>query len=140
MHRNLQSMIQVFVRVIFWGIGRQKKHLNFIFALFQPGRNKLAMMNLQIVQNQEDFPFRAANQTRQKADQALLVHRVLINHVTHFPLPADRRDHIDPLPLRLHRQHRGASLRRKPALYDFTIPYACLICPVDAGILCFRTF
>ncbi len=32
MSRNLHSMIQVFIRMIFRSIGRQEKHFNFILA------------------------------------------------------------------------------------------------------------
>lgn len=41
MYGNLQGMIQVFIRIIFRSIGRQEKRLDFLFVLFQPGRNKL---------------------------------------------------------------------------------------------------
>ena len=111
MDRNLQSMIQVLIRIVFRSIRRQEEHLNFILALFQPGRSKLAMMDLQIVQN----------------------------HKTNLALAADRRDHIDPLSFGFHRQHRRTAFRRKAALYDFTVAYAGLICPIDVRILCFRT-
>ena len=57
MDRNLQSMIQVFIRIVFRGIGRQEKPLNFILAVFQPRRSKLAVMDVQIVQNQEHLLF-----------------------------------------------------------------------------------
>lgn len=50
-------MIQIFIRIIFRSIGRQEKHHDFLFVLFQPGRNKLAMMNLKIIQNQEHLLF-----------------------------------------------------------------------------------
>ena len=139
MHRNLQSVIQIFVRVVFRRIGRQKKHLNFILSFLQPGRDKLAMMNLQIVQNQEHFPFRVADQTLQEADQALLVHGVLINHETDFPLTVDRRNHIDALSFRFHRQHGRMTLGRKTTLYDFTVADSGLICPINLGVFCFCT-
>ena len=137
MHRNLQSVIQIFVRVVFRSIGRQKKHLYFVLTFFQPVRNKLTMMNLPIVQNQEHFPFRVADQTLQEADQALLVHGVLINHETNFPLTADRRDHIDALSFRFHRQFGRRTLGRKATLYDFTVADSGLICPIDPGVFCF---
>ena len=139
MDRNLQSMIQVLIRIVFRSIRRQEKHLNFILALFQPGRSNLAMMDLQIVQNQEHFPLRSADQTLHEADQPLLVHGVRIDHKTNLALAADRRDHIDPLSFGFHRQHRRTAFRRKAALYDFTVAYAGLICPIDVRILCFRT-
>ena len=49
MNENLQSMIQVFVWIVFRSVGRQEKHLNFILVLLQPSRSKLAMMDLQVV-------------------------------------------------------------------------------------------
>ena len=110
MHRKLQSVIQIFVRVVFRSIGRQKKHFDFVLMFFQPGRNKLAMMNLQIVQNQEHFPLRAANQTLHEADETLLVHGIPIDHKADLPLAVECRDHIDPMPLRLHWQHGRTSL------------------------------
>ena len=106
MNLNLQSMIQVFVWMVFWSIGQQEKHLIFIFVLFQPGRSKLAMMDLQIVQDQEYFLFRGADQTFHESDQPLLVHGVLIDHKLDFALTVDCGEHIDPLPLRFYRQYR----------------------------------
>ena len=84
MDRNLQSMIQVLIGIVFRSIRRQEEHLNFILVLFQPSRSKLAMMDLQIVQNQEHFPLRSADQTLHKADQPLLVHGVRIEHKTNL--------------------------------------------------------
>lgn len=139
MDRNLQSMIQVLIGIVFRSIRRQEEHLNFILVLFQPSRSKLAMMELQIVQNQEHFPLRSADQTLHEADQPLLVHGFRIEHKTNLALAADCRDHIDPLSFGFHRQHRRTAFRRKAALYDFTVAYAGLICPIDVRILCFRT-
>ena len=45
MNRTFQSMIQIFIRIIFRSIGREKKHLNFLL-FFQPSCDKLAMVNL----------------------------------------------------------------------------------------------
>ena len=45
MNRALQSMIQVFIGIVFWGIGRQEKHLDFLRVFFEPGGNKLAMVD-----------------------------------------------------------------------------------------------
>ena len=139
MHRNLQSVIQIFVRVVFRSIGRQKKHLHFVLTFFQPVRNKLAMMNLQIVQNQEHLPFRVADQTLQETEQALLVHGVLINHETDFPVTADCGDHIDALLFRFHRQYGRMTLGRKTTLYDFTVADSGLVCPIDPGVFCLCT-
>ena len=139
MDRNLQSMIQVFIRIVFRGIGRQEKHLNFILAVFQPRRSKLAVMDVQIVQNQEHLLFSITNQALHKPDQPLWVHGVLIDHKPDFALTADCGEHIDPLPLRFHWQHGRTAFQGKAALYDFTAAYARLIRPIDDGILCFCT-
>ena len=139
MYRNLQRVIQIFVRVVFRSIGRQKKHLNVIFLLLQPSRDKLAMMDLQIIQNQEHFPLRAVDQTLHEADQTLLIHGILIDHKTNLPLTADRRNHIDPLAFRLHRQHGRMALGGKATLYDLAVAYTSFICPVDDRILRFCT-
>lgn len=139
MYGKLQGVIQIFIRVIFRGIGRQEKHLNFLPVLLRPGRNNLTMMNPQIIQNQKYFLLRTADQTLHETDHPLLVHGILVDHKADIALVADGRDHIDPLPLRLYRQHGKAALKRKTALYDFTVAYPCLICPIDDAILCFCT-
>ena len=53
MYRNFKSVIQVFIRIIFWSIWWQEKYLNFLLVLIQPGCGKLAMLNFQIAQDQE---------------------------------------------------------------------------------------
>ena len=57
MYRNFKSVIQVFIRIVFRSIGRQEKHLNFDLVVFRSGRSKLAVMDFQIVQDQEHLPF-----------------------------------------------------------------------------------
>lgn len=79
------------------------------------------------------------DQALHKSDQPLLVHGVLIDHKTDLALTADRRNHIDPLPLRLHRQHWRTALGRKATFNDLTVAYASLIGPIDYGILRLRT-
>ena len=46
MDRTLQRMIQIFIRIVFWGIRGQEKYLYFLRVFFQPSRNKLAVVNL----------------------------------------------------------------------------------------------
>ena len=96
-----------------------EKHLNFVLMAFQPGRSKLAMMDFQIVQEQEHLLFWNANQTLHKSNQTLLVHGALIDHKTNLALTADCGEHIDPLPLCFHRQHGRTDFWGKAALYDF---------------------
>ena len=139
MHRKLQGMIQIFIRIVFRSIGRQEKHFDFLLVFFQPCGNKLAMMDLQVIQNQEYLLLGGTGQPLHKLNQSLLVHGILIDHKADLTLTADRRDHIDPLPLRLHRQHRRTALRGKAALYDFTIAYSGFVCPIDPCLLCLCT-
>ena len=131
-------MIQVFIRIVFRSIGWQEEHLNFILMLFQPFGSQLAMMDLQIVQDQEHFLLRSTNQTIHKTNQPLLVHGVLIDHKANLALTADCRNHIDPPPLRLYWQHGRTALRGKAALYDFTIAYTGLIGPIENDVFCFH--
>ncbi len=139
MYRNFKSVIQVFIRIIFWSIWWQEKYLNFLLVLIQPGCGKLAMMNFQIVQDQEHFSLWITDQTRHEADQTLLVHAVRIEHKTNLALAADCRNHIDPLPLGFHQQYRRTALRWKAALDDFAVAYASFIGPIDDGVFCFCT-
>ena len=74
----------------------------------------LAMMDLQIVQDQEYFLFRGADQTFHESDQPLWVHGVLIDHKPDFALTADCGEHIDPLPLRFHWQHGRTAFQESP--------------------------
>lgn len=87
------------------------KHLDFILVLFQPCRGKPAMMDLQIIQNQEHFLLRFMGQAPHEAGQPLLVRCVLIDYKMNLALTADRRDYIDPLPLRFYWQHGRMPLR-----------------------------
>ena len=44
--RTFQSMIQIFIRIVFGSIGGQEKHLNSLRVFFQPDRNKFAVVDL----------------------------------------------------------------------------------------------
>lgn len=139
MYGNFQGVIQIFIRIVLRSIGRQEKYLDFLLVLFQPDCGKFAMVNLQIIQNQEHFLLRGTDQTLHEANEPLLVHGVLIDHKTDIALAADRRDHIDSLPLRLYWQYGRPALGRKAALYYLAVAYPCLIRPINDGIFCFRT-
>ena len=45
MNGALQSVIQVFIRIVFRGIRRLEKHLDFLRVFLQPSSNKLAMVD-----------------------------------------------------------------------------------------------
>ena len=76
-----------------------------------PARPQQACRDGPSVQDQKHLLFGGTNQALHKLDQPLLVHGVLIDHKPDLALTADRRDHIDPLPLRFHRQHGRMALR-----------------------------
>lgn len=139
MYRELQRMVEVFVRIVFRGIRREEKYFNFLLVFLQPGFNKLAMMNLQVIQYQEHLPLRRADKALHKLDQPPLIHGVLIDHETHIALVADCRKHIDPFPLCFHRQNRRLSFGSEAPLHHFAAAHASLIRPIYDGILCFCT-
>ena len=116
MDRKLQSTIQIFIRIACRSIGRQEEYVNFLGVFLQPGRNKFAVVDFKIIQDQEHFPLRGANQTIHKLDESVLVHRFLIKHKTNIALTADCRDHIDPLPFRLYWQNGRVTLGREASL------------------------
>ena len=111
---------------------RRAKRLesNLLFPSFTLGNN---------IQNQEHVLLRCAHQPLHETDQPLLVHGVLINHEPDAALAADGRDHIDPLPVRLHWQHGRTTLRGEAAFYYVAVAYPSLICPIDDGVFRFRT-
>ena len=94
-------------------------------------------MDFKIIQDQEHFPLRGADQTIHKLDESVLVHRFLIKHKTNIALAADCRDHIDPLPFRLYWQNGRVTFGREAALYRFTIAYTSFVTPIDHCILRF---
>lgn len=61
MYREFQRMVEVFVRIVFRGVGRQEKHLHLRLVFFQPRGNQFSMMYPQVVQNQEHLPLRRAD-------------------------------------------------------------------------------
>lgn len=134
MHRELQRVVQVFIRIVFRCIRRKEKHLNLRLFLLQPSLNKFAMMNLQVIQNQEHFPLRRADQTLHKLDQPPLVHGVLIDHETHMALAADCRKHIDPFPLCFHRQNRWPALGGESPFHRLTIAHPGFVPPINHGV------
>ena len=74
MDAELQAMVQILIRVTFRRVGRQIKHLNFRFVLFQPSSHQLAVMHSQIVHDEKDFPPGFRDHTLHKFNQLLLVH------------------------------------------------------------------
>ena len=46
MDRTFQSMIQIFIGIVFGSIRRQEKYFDFLLVFFQPGRNQFAVVDL----------------------------------------------------------------------------------------------
>lgn len=87
------------------------------------------MVYAQVVHNEEDLLMRVRNQSSHKADQFLLVHGVLVYHVTQATILADRSNHIDPFALSLHRQNRRLPFGREPTLHDLPVVNTSLVGP-----------
>ena len=137
MHGELQRVVEVFIRIVFRGIRRQEKHLHFLAVFLQPSLDKFAMMNLQIIQNQEHFPLRRADQALHKLDQPPLVHSIPIDHEPHMALAADCREHIDPFPLCFHRQNRWPALGSETSFHRLTIAHPGFVPPINcSAFLC----
>ena len=135
MYGKLQPMIEIFIRIIFRGIRGQEKDFDLFLMLFQPDGHQVPMMHFQIIQNQEYLLSGCADQSLQKLDEPLLIHRPLIDHEPNAALFADGREHVHPLPLCLHRQDGGMSFGRKATFNRFTIADPCLISPIDDGVV-----
>ena len=88
------------------------------------------MMYPQIVQNQKNLLLCGLEHMTQERNQMLLIHGVLIQHITQFPLTAQGGNHIYPLFFCRYRQNGWLSLWRKAALIIFTIADTCLVCPI----------
>ena len=126
-----EAMIQIFIRITFWGVRREEKDLYSILVTLQPGIHQFAVMHAQIVQDQEYFFIRICSQPSHELDQFLLIHGIFIDHIAQIPPKADRRDHIHPFPLRFHRKNRRFSTLCKTPFHCFTAVYSRLIRPVD---------
>lgn len=140
MNGELQSMIEIFIRIIFRGIRRQEEDLNLLPVFLQPGSYQLSMMHLQIIQNQEYLLGGRIDQPSQKLDQPLLVHRPLIDHISYAALLIDGGEHIDTLSFGFHWQYGRVPFGSKTSLYGLTVTDACLVSPIDDRLFFFCPF
>lgn len=99
MHPSLQITIEIFVRVQFRGIGREKKEFDVLRIILQPCLDYSGMMDTQIVQNEKDLSLRILEQLLDEFRQHLRIHAVLVHHESHLPLIGDGRDHVNRGPL-----------------------------------------
>ena len=74
----------------------------------------------------------------QERNQTLLIHRVLIQHISHLSLTGEGRNHIDSFFFRIHQQNGRLSLWRKAALIVFTIADSSLISPIYDSVFLLR--
>ena len=134
MDAELQTMVQILIRITFRRVGRQIKHLDYGFVPFQPSTHQLAVMHSQIVHDEKDFPPGFRGHTLHKFNQLLLIHGILVYHEPQVSLLADGGYHVYPLTLRFHRQNRWLALGRKSPLYNFTIIYTSFVSPKNLSI------
>lgn len=64
-----QVAVHELVRIQVWAVAWQIKNLNQILICFQPGLQNFAVMNSQIVQNQDDFSTDTADQALQEFNE-----------------------------------------------------------------------
>ncbi len=68
-YRLLDIGVRHFVWVQFWTIARKIEHFDLIHVLCQPCLDGLAVVNPQVVQDQEDFLGRAFDQASHEVNQ-----------------------------------------------------------------------
>lgn len=135
MDAEFQAMVQILIRITFRSVGRQIKHLDLGFMLFQPSTYQLAVVHSQIIHDEKDFPPDFRDHALHKFNQLLLVHGILVNHEPQVSLLADGGYHIYPLTLCFHRQNWWLALWRKSPLYNFTIIHTSFVSPKNLSIL-----
>ena len=74
--------------------------------------NDFTMMNSKIIKNQINFVPDIFYQPLQKFDQRLGVHRIAIDHKTHFALVGDRGNQVDALFFSRQSNRRRLAARR----------------------------
>lgn len=132
-------MIQIFIRVVFRRIWWQEKRFNLL-VLFLSDSNKLAMMDLQVIRNQEDLLFRRTKQllhksiavgswhpewTKKWALSWLLMAEIILTRCRFVSTGSSG----------------GRSSGEKPTtLHQFVAAYTRLVRPIDNRLFCFRSF
>ena len=92
-NRLFQVIVQVFVWIVLWRIGREEKQPDSILVFLYPILYKFPVVDLEVVQNDVDFTRNILEQPLQKIDQLLLIHAFFTEHEVQFSLIADGADH-----------------------------------------------
>lgn len=137
MYVSFQVIVEVFVRVEFRRILRQKEHFNFALISLQPCPYNRAVMNFKIIQKKKHFALDIVGQPAHEFNQSLAVHVLSVKHESDLTLICYRRDHVDSFPF-----GRLPKIRRFPlgrvSFFDICASLqAGLIAPMNFCILQF---
>ena len=133
-----QVIVQVFIWIVLWRIGREEKQPDSILVFLYPILYKFPVVDLEVVQNDVDFTRNILEQPLQKLDQLLLIHAFLTEHEVQFPLIADGADHVDMHLPGFRLQHWGVAFRRITSGIVGHILYSGLIAPENLCIFLLR--
>ena len=111
---SLEVAIHEFIRIQFRRVTREKEDLDAFFVILEPGLNDFAVVNPEVVEDQEHLPSSVLHQSLHEPYQYLNRHRFLVHHESHGAAIINRRDQVDPLSFGL-RQDKDRRLTCKTA-------------------------
>lgn len=134
-HGLFQVVIQVFVRVEFRTVGGKEDEFNFVLPGRQPLLDDLAVVDPEVIDDQDDFALPIFDQLPEELDEDIRVEGFLQGHPLHFPLVVDGTDEGTMEALCGLANNRRLSLRRiAPSIVGFRLDSG-LIAPPDFGFL-----
>lgn len=133
----LQVTVEILIRVMFRTVRRKKEDLYLFFVFVQPGRNDLAMVRSQIIQNEKHLLTDVFYQAGHEFDKEGRCHGFSIQHESDFAGIGDRGDHVDAAFLSAESNHRWCSFGGESLGIVGGVLNTRLISPVDHGFLMF---
>lgn len=131
--------VEILVRIELGTVARKIEDLDGILVPFKPLSDRLAVMNLQVIQHQEDLAARIAKQAVKKIRHDLCVDRSLKDGEPQLSPIGYGTEHAQPFPLSLLLDNRSLALRRVPASSHVIAANPCLIAPVNLRSFFLRT-
>ena len=123
--------VKVFVRIEFRAVARKEEDLDGVRVRPEPLLDDLAVMDLQVVDNEEHLAIRIAGQTPKELDHDLGVDRSLEQREAQLAAIGYRAEHAQPFPRSLPADDWSFPLGRVPASCHVVTANACLVAPVD---------
>ena len=114
-HSRLQIAIQEFIGVELRRVAGQEEYFDLVPVLLKPSLDGFTVVDPQVVEDQEDLTPRILDQSLHESNQDVGRQVFSVQHETHRPLVADRRNQVDSLPLAL-----GEDQNRRPSLWGIT--------------------